>query len=202
MNIQGINQINEKAWREYRSRLLQFIRSRVNDPDAAEDILQEVLLKIWTRRSTLKQQEQLLPWMYRIARNGVIDYYRDRKRIPISPSDFADDPSGDSSEEEETFREHDSAERELAECIHPMVDTLPDHYRRALALVDISGLSQIELAEEEGISVSGAKSRVQRGRAMLKEMIVECCRLEFDVRGRIVDYSARTCAGSNCESDA
>lgn len=198
MNRQGIH-IDEKAWREYRSRLLQFIRGRMRDREQAEDVLQEVLVKIWSQLKSLKNEESLLPWMYRIARNGVIDHYR----TGIGTTDSLEglDERHEPILQPEDATESQQAERELAECLRPMIRALPPHYGRALLLTDISGMSQVDLAEKEGISISGAKSRVQRGRGILKEMIEECCRLEFDARGRIADYAARGC-GTNCGTAA
>ncbi|MCB0714169.1 MAG: RNA polymerase sigma factor SigZ [Ignavibacteriae bacterium] len=201
MIVQHQADINEKAWREYRSRLLLFIRSQVKDHDVAEDILQDVLLKIWTERESLRNEERLLPWMYRIARNGVVDYYRAKKLPTVSLEEIegkVENPLTTPEEEDKLLTPTNYAERELATCVQPMIETLPQHYQRALTLADISGLSQTDLANREGISISGAKSRVQRGRQMLKEMIVECCRLEFDLRGKIVDYAPRQVCNDNC----
>ena len=72
-----------------------------------------------------------------------------------------------------------------------MIHDLPDPYREAVRLTEIEGLTQAELARRLGISLSGAKSRVQRGRAQLKEQLIECCRFEFDRRGAVIDCEPR-----------
>ena len=72
-----------------------------------------------------------------------------------------------------------------------MIERMPDHYRQALMLSDIQGLRQRDLARREGLSLSGAKSRVQRGREMLKGMLLNCCRFEFDKNGNPIDYEPR-----------
>jgi RNA polymerase sigma-70 factor (ECF subfamily) len=69
-----------------------------------------------------------------------------------------------------------------------MIERLPDHYRQAVMLSEIEGLKQREVAIKQGISLSGAKSRVQRGRKMLKEMLMAGCHFEFDHRGTVIDY--------------
>jgi RNA polymerase sigma-70 factor, ECF subfamily len=71
-----------------------------------------------------------------------------------------------------------------------MVYALPDPYRDAIVLTEFDGLSQKELAGRLGISVSGAKSRVQRGRALLKRQLLDCCQFEFD-RGSVIDCNPR-----------
>jgi len=65
--------------------------------------------------------------------------------------------------------------------------SLPEPYRKALVLTELEGLTQQELADKVGISLSGAKSWVQRGRQQLKEMLTECCAFEFDRRGGVID---------------
>ncbi len=79
-----------------------------------------------------------------------------------------------------------------------MIDRLPPTYRDAILLSEINGRTQKEVARIHGISLSGAKSRVQRGRAMLKEMVLNCCQLEFDRNGQVVDYKRKTRSPGKC----
>jgi RNA polymerase sigma-70 factor (ECF subfamily) len=79
-----------------------------------------------------------------------------------------------------------------------MIAALPESYREAIRLTDLNGLTQIEAAQRSGISFSGMKSRVQRARRQLKSMLEECCRIEVDRRGGIVDYSVRDASKSPC----
>jgi RNA polymerase sigma-70 factor (ECF subfamily) len=86
----------------------------------------------------------------------------------------------------------DEAEKAaLLASFRRMITELPEPYREAVQLTELEGLTQQELATRLGISLSGAKSRVQRGRAMLKDMLLECCRFEFDRRGGIVGCEPR-----------
>lgn len=174
--------IGPDEWNDYRSRLLAFVRGRVRSAEDAEDLVQEILLRAWRRRETIRDERKIVPWLYQIARNTLIDHYR-RSR----PETEGELPAG----EVAATGDERSAERELASCLGPLLATLPDHYRAALELSELEGLTQRETAERLGISVSGAKSRVQRGRAMLAGEILDCCRLEFDSRGGIVGYEAR-----------
>jgi RNA polymerase sigma-70 factor (ECF subfamily) len=79
-----------------------------------------------------------------------------------------------------------------------MVTALPGPYREALLLTEYAGLTQQELAVRAGISLSGAKSRVQRGRERLKQLLLDCCHVELDRRGGIIDYRPN-CAGCSCD---
>lgn len=69
-----------------------------------------------------------------------------------------------------------------------MLNYLPEKYRKAVRLADLEGMTQAQLADHLGLSLSGAKSRVQRGREQLKALLTECCKFEFDCRGQIIDY--------------
>ena len=85
---------------------------------------------------------------------------------------------------------------ELAPSVAAMLERLPEHYREALVLTEYQGLTQKELAERLGLSFSGAKSRVQRAREKLKQLMLECCHFEFDCLGRVIDYQPRCCCCS------
>ena len=183
----------ELFWDQYSSRLRAFIRSRVSDEAETEDILQEVFIRI--HRHLCCQQDWNKPqsWIYQIARNLIIDHYRKRRETVELPESLpASSDLGESFRGELALVE-DDPEAELALSLREMIDELPDRYRQALLLTEYEGLSQKQLAEILGISVSGAKSRVQRAREKLRDMLLRCCHFEFDRRGRIVDYYARCC---------
>ena len=172
----------EEIWKTYHSVLHGFIKSRVRDPSVADDILQDVFVKIHSGIDSLKDSTRIKGWIYQIARNAVIDHYRAHRESEQLPDDLAA-PEADGSER---------VRGEVENCVTQMVQTLPDSYREALTLSEIQGLAQKGVAEQLGISVSGAKSRVQRGRAMLKDMLLRCCHFEFDRRGGLVDYERKS----------
>jgi RNA polymerase sigma-70 factor, ECF subfamily len=80
---------------------------------------------------------------------------------------------------------------EISPCLRPMLNYLPEKYREAVRFADLEGMTQIELANRLGLSLSGAKSRVQRGREQLKALLMECCQFEFDCRGKVIDYECK-----------
>lgn len=84
------------------------------------------------------------------------------------------------------------AEAELAPCLTAMVGRLAEPYRSAIELTSIQGLTQSDAAKHAGISLSGMKSRVQRGREQLRRMLVDCCVVALDVRGGVADFHRRT----------
>jgi RNA polymerase sigma-70 factor (ECF subfamily) len=185
---------SEQLWEAFNGPLHQFIQRRVPDPHSAEDILQDVFLKIHTHIDTLRTPDRLTSWIYQITRNAIADYYRAQRptaelaeTLPVADEAVDDD-----------------VVRELSPCVSAMVAALPEVYREALRLTEYQRLSQKALSERLGISFSGAKSRVQRARAKIKEQLLECYHFQFDHAGRIIDYQSRRgcCASeehSTCE---
>lgn len=181
----------EQVWEDFHTPLQQFIRRRVSDEVTAEDVLQEVFLKIHQRMETLRDVKKLESWIYQITRNAIIDSYRSSKpTTTLEAAEVLDLP-------EEL--PDDDVVSELLPCVQAMVRDLPEQDRQALVLTEYQGLTQKELAERLGLSFSGAKSRVQRAREKLKQQLLECCHFELDRRGHILDYQPRC---RNCETVA
>ena len=184
--------VSEQLWEAFNVPLQHFIQRRVPDPHSAEDILQDVFLKIHAQIDTLHQQDRVAAWIYQIARNAIADHYRAQRPTFDVPETLA---APDEMVDEDVVQE-------LLPCVAGMVDALPEAYREALRLTEYEGLSQKELSERLGISFSGAKSRVQRARAKLKEQLLNCCHFQFDYAGRIIDYQSRCacCVSGDCEA--
>jgi RNA polymerase sigma-70 factor (ECF subfamily) len=183
----------EALWREFHERLRAFISRRVHRQADVEDILQEVFIRIQRGVDSLQRQERLSAWIFQITRNVIADHFRAGNRQPDATGEDFDPPSqghgGDNERNEAT---------ELSACIEPMIAALPQIFREAIELTDLNGLTQVDAAQNVGVSLSGMKSRVQRARRELKNMLLECCRIELDRRGGIVDYSIRDARKSPC----
>lgn len=171
----------EAVWYELHGNLKRFIHKRIDDEIAVEDVLQDVFLKVHARADTLNDASKVQSWIYQIARNAIIDYYRTHRAVSALPESLP------ALEDEETS----TVAEELAPCIRDMIGRLPEKYREALLLTEYQGLTQKEIANRLGISVPGAKSRVQRAREQLKEMLLDCCHFEFDRLGKIISYQPR-----------
>ena len=182
-------------WGELRTRVRRFVGKRVNDPHTADDITQDVMLKVRTQLDTLPPEDKLPAWTIAIARNAIIDDYRARAvRDHANLADVA-------LPTEATDAEADAAIRELTPCLVRMAEQLPQPYRDAMKLVDFEGLSQQELAGRLGVSLSGAKSRVQRARRQLRDMLQDCCDIEKDGRGNVLDFERTERSGRYCGED-
>lgn len=169
----------ELIWENFASHLRSFIRGRVRDHAAAEDILQEVFVKIQRKLPTLRAGERTEAWVWRITRNTIIDHFRRARAGEPLPTEIA------------AVAEEGAEVPDLGPCVRRFVGELPPSYREALVLTEWKGLTQEQLAKQLGLSISGAKSRVHRARRQLKELLLDCCRFELDRRGNVLDMQHR-----------
>jgi RNA polymerase sigma-70 factor (ECF subfamily) len=173
-------------WRTLNARLAAFVGRRIGDPHAAEDVAQEVLLRLYRNLDRLRAGDRLDAFAYRIARNAIIDHYRstaNAKELPSAPDDLFGRIDGDVGIDGES--DGDTGLHELAGCLRPLVQRLPHPYREALTLTDLGDLSQVQAAQAVGLTIPGMKARVQRGRAQLHELLIRCCDLARDDDRRI-----------------
>jgi RNA polymerase sigma-70 factor (ECF subfamily) len=175
----------EVIWQEFHERLLGFIARRVSDRTTAEDILQEVVIRIHRHAAEVTRAPAVGAWVHRIARNAIADHYR---RAPVR----RERPSGLALDGQE-LRPPDLAAAELrgelAACVRPLLERLPAIHRQALTLTELDGLTQAQAAARLGLSTSGMKSRVQRARVELRKLLTACCQVERDSRGNIINYT-------------
>jgi len=173
-------------WRDFGPPLRRFLARRVPPGLDPDDLVQDVFVRVIRNLATLRSTDRPEAWLFQIARNGLRDALRARLRrdgraesletdLPAEP-----DPAADR-----------AAEAELAPCLGGMVGRLAEPYRTAVGLTSLQGVSQAEAARRLGISFSGMKSRVQRGRAQLREILGACCAVALDVRGGVSDYHVK-----------
>ncbi len=169
------------AWNDINDRLMNFVYGKVKDTEVSRDIVQDVFVKVFSKIDTLKNKEKLVSWIYQITRNEIVSHFRETK-INLGL--------------EELEITEENLTSEVAECVELFMNCLPDKYKEALILADIEKIPQKEIAERLNISYSGAKSRVQRGREMLKAIFNQYCEITTDVYGNIIDYQDKR--GDNC----
>ena len=171
----------ETLWEQYREALQGFLRARVADPDDVDDLLQEILIKSHRNLHTVKAAGAVKSWLYRIAGNAIVDFYRSRGREKgLSAEDLWYQAGGE------------SLQQSLAGCIEPFVRSLPAPQAELLTAIDLNGVSQKAYAEQKGISYSTLKSRVQKSRAALRGQFERCCQLTLDGRGRVMDCDPKS----------
>lgn len=181
--MQRMKPNSETIYQDFHQALTGFIRKRVSNGADVQDILQDVFVKIHQNITQLNDETRLTAWIYQITRNLINDYYRQQRDLVELPEGLIDPDT-------ETAVSLDLT-HEVAQWLQPMAAQLPEKYREAIQLVEFEGMSQREMGERLQLSPSGAKSRVQRGRQQLKEVLLACCHVEFDRLGNVLDYQSR-----------
>lgn len=172
-----------------RAGLRRFVARRA-PAEHVDDIVQEIFLRMSEHAAELRDEERVLGWAYRIAQNVVVDHHRRRRaqRARLEPT--ADPPELPAERDED-----ENVNETVAGWLRPMLGLLPAEYAEALERVDLEGMSQKDYAARAGLSVSGAKSRVQRARKMLEGAVRACCDLEQDARGNVLSFTRRAPRG-------
>lgn len=172
-----------ELWTRFARDLTAYCRRRIPDAQDVEDLLQETFVRIHAGLPALRSQDRLSVWLYRVARSVLEDH---RRRAPRTLP-LADDESIADGREESDF----TLNREVGAWARLFLEVLPPEYRDAVRMADVDGLPQSEIARALGLSVSGAKSRVQRGRAMVRTALLNCCHVDFDRRGNVLETRPR-----------
>lgn len=171
----------EALWRESSSRLAAWFEREIGSAADAEDLLQETFVRVHARIDTLVDASSVRAWVGTIARNVLADYHRRRgAQAETSVAEEAMAPD-----------RQNLIEQEVAAWLESFIAQLEPGDADALRFVDLGGHTQGELAERDGISLPGAKSRVQRARAKLRERLEHCCAFAFDSRGGLLSFEKR-----------
>ena len=165
---------------DFSEKLRAFIRRRVRDDATADDLTQETLLKVYRSRDALRDGQRLEAWVYRVARTTLIDFYRRQRPGEELPRELAAEPAG-----------VDDVTMAMTKSLRQFLEELPEAYREPVRLAEFEDLPLAKIALRFGLSLTAVKSRVRRGRAMLKKKLQDCCRLEFDRMGKVIGYERR-----------
>lgn len=175
-NMQMINSGDTgQIWEEFSGRVRSHLLRKMRNKGDVDDLMQEIFIKIHSHLPHLRKRDKLSSWIYRIAENTLNDYYR---KNPGRETEFDENKSAHGNADEDPLSG-------IEGCLEAFIARLPEKYREPLVMSDVEGKSQKEIAQEMDISYSGLKSRVQRGREMIKDMFVECCKLSVGKDGRL-----------------
>jgi RNA polymerase sigma-70 factor (ECF subfamily) len=172
----------EEVWSGFKGELLGFIKARINDTDLAEDILQDVFIKIHLNIKSLTEDSNLASWIYRITRNAIIDHYR-KKKVVLYKETL----------EESLPEELEEVKPDFSNCLKSFVNGLADKDKEAIEKTVFGDLSQKDYAKEIDLSYTATKSRVQRAKEKLKAAFVKCCALQFDKYGNVISSNGEAC---------
>jgi len=170
----------EDIWLEYRGALKRFLHVKVSNEADVEDLLQDILIKTYNKLDTVKTQKSVKAWLFQIANNTIIDYYRKNGRIQDATNEEL--PLLETSEE---------VNIDLSNCISPFINALPEEHASLLTAIDLNNQSQKQYAEQLGVSYSTLKSRVQKSRSLLKQVFDDCCHFKIDKIGNVYDYDVK-----------
>ena len=183
-----MNHSLSSTWNSLYVELLSFVLAKVKDRPTAEDIVHDVFIKVHNKSHQLKEADKIVGWIYQITRNTVADHYRsNQKNAPSANIDW-----------ESSYHEFNEC---VAYCLKTLMGRLPEEYRVPLELAELEGLSQYEVAAKLNISYSGARSRVQRARRLLKKKLDELYNIKTDAYGNVIlcEDKAPCCCTKNCE---
>jgi RNA polymerase sigma-70 factor (ECF subfamily) len=172
----------EHIWNDFKAELFGFIKSRINDQELAEDLLQEVFIKIHANLSSLDENANIVSWIYRITRNTIIDAYRKKKRL-VYQETIAD----------KFPEESEEATKDLSSCLLSFIKELPEKDQDLLNKTVFGSLSQKEYAANLNLGYSAVKSRSQRAKEKLKNLFIQCCNIQTDAYGNILDGADKNC---------
>lgn len=170
----------ETIWNEHKNEIKRFVLSKVKDRDVANDILQDIFMKLFLKSDTLEDISKVRPWLYQITRNIITDHFRKQKHS--INTDIMDIPAE---------AEPSKSNEQFSKCVLPHIGKLPEKYKNALIKTEFQNYSQLQLAEELNISYSGAKSRVQRAKELLKSYFKACCDISTDRYGNVLNYEMK-----------
>jgi RNA polymerase sigma-70 factor (ECF subfamily) len=169
----------------YRPRIVRYL-TRLVGPDAAEDLTQEVFIRVNRGLPDFKGAGKLSSWIYRIATNVATDRLRSRsfKQAQsdkvISHQEGSVEDANALPDEKSPSVERQLMRDQMSSCVHNYINTLPENYRAIVILSDIEGLTNQEIAEVLDVTLYTVKVRLHRGRAKLKEILRNGCSFDRD----------------------
>lgn len=169
-----------KAWSACEAELLGYLRHRVGHIEDAEEVLQEVFIKAMRQGQQFCRIDNPRAWLFQVARNALADRLRVSREHVSLPDDLV-------------APQHDapSPVDDLSQCLPRVLSELSATDRQAISFCDIEGRAQQELADLLGLSLSGAKSRLQRARQHLREKMESGCQVRFDESGSVCGFTPR-----------
>ena len=171
---------HQRAWRLHKEEVRRFLAHRCGCAAEADDLLQEVCLRVVVQGAAFCRVENSRAWLLQVARNLLID----RLRLTKAQVPLPDDLSAEAPQEIEPVDL-------LSHCLPRVLSELSPEDRAAIVSCDIEGMTQKTFAERQGLSLPAAKSRVLRARSRLRAQLSEACRLEFDEQGKVCSFVPR-----------
>lgn len=168
------NRTTKTIWDLYAQDVKQFILSKVHNTVITDDILQDTFLKIHFKSETLKDVSKLKSWVFSIAKNTILDYYRKHKNYTEFNLEIEE-------EDNTTYKSHTEKD-----CLRGIIRHLPKKYRQPLFLSYVIGLKQQDIANRLQLALPTVKSQIQRGKKQVMQGFVDCCDFKVNSQGYLV----------------
>ncbi|WP_408025699.1 sigma-70 family RNA polymerase sigma factor [Tenacibaculum sediminilitoris] len=163
----------QQVWKKYADDVKYFILSKVKDATVTDDLLQETFIKVHTKLHTLNDITKLKSWIFSIARNTMMDYFKSTNQT-VEFKNF---------EIQTNITKHEHTEKD---CLYGILQSLPKKYRDPLFLSDIKGLKQQEVANVLKLNLTTTKSQIQRARKLIAQGFMDCCGFSLNEEGKLV----------------
>ena len=167
-------------WQEHKNELRNFILKRVKDQNLTNDILQDVLMKVYNFCISKSGVRNIRSWLFQIAQNTITDHFRKQSKFT----------NLDNLNEIE-YEDQNMAFSEATNYILPMLEFLPKEYAVPLKFADIENIKQADIAKKLNLSLSATKSRIQRARQLLKAEFITCCHFKTDKQGNLISFEIK-----------
>lgn len=167
------------AWDSHQQELCAFLLLRINDPHEADDVLQEIFIKLLLQSHAFCGVQNTRAWLFRVARNTLTDYFRKKKNFVALSADLA----------LETNPKQPIVELET--CLLRNLADLPDDDRSVIECCDLSGQNQQTYALHHNLTLSAVKSRLLRARKKLRDRIILNCSVRFDEDNKVCCHVPR-----------
>jgi RNA polymerase sigma-70 factor (ECF subfamily) len=169
----------------YYPKIVRYL-ARIVGEGEAEDVAQDVFVKVHAALGGFRGESSMSTWIYRIATNAGMDHIRSRASRQGPNDELRHDIDDleavqDAAPPADTFL----IRKDMNECIQGIVKSLPDNYRTVLVLSDLEGLTNAEIGEVLGLSLDTAKIRLHRARARLKKELESQCNFYHDGRNEL-----------------
>ncbi|WP_299496893.1 RNA polymerase sigma factor SigZ [uncultured Shewanella sp.] len=194
----------EKIWDEYRTSLKAFLHSKVSNEADVDDLLQDILIKTHQHLHTVRSEKAIKSWLFQIASHTITDYYRQNGRVKhVELNEWVfnnenDDVSHQLNNQRDKEDSNEVIKQELAHCIEPFVHALSEDNNLLLTAIELEGMSQKEYAAANSIPYSTLKSRVKKARSQLRKVFDDCCHMQLDTQGNLMDYDVRENKKKSC----
>jgi RNA polymerase sigma-70 factor, ECF subfamily len=176
---------------EFRPKILRYLKRMLGDTDA-EDVCQEVFVKVHRALPEFRGDSSLATWIYRIATNSALDHAQSAPtRHALQHAELSDADElpvcneAGAPARKALLPDTQLIRKDMNDCIRGIVDGLPELYRTALVLSDLEGLTNAEIAGILDISLDAVKIRLHRGRARLRKEMDKKCVFYRDSRNEL-----------------